>query len=104
MKHLPLSKSIKTAIVSDEDYDNCARKSWMLRKANSNIEYAICQLADYRETGGKKITTYLHQFILGKPPEDMEIDHIDGNGLNNQRENLQFVTHKENMMKSKNSM
>lgn len=38
----------------------------------------------------------LHRFLLD-PPADMEIDHINGNRLDNRRENLRIVTRQENM-------
>lgn len=38
---------------------------------------------------------FLHR-ILMKPPKGMEVDHRDGNPLNNRRKNLRVVTHKIN--------
>jgi hypothetical protein len=43
----------------------------------------------------------LHRFILGSPPKGMEIDHIDCDGLNNQKRNLRFVIHRDNMLNSR---
>lgn len=37
----------------------------------------------------------VHRFLLGKK-DGLEIDHIDGNKLDNRRSNLRFVTHREN--------
>jgi len=40
---------------------------------------------------------YLHQLVLGKK-KGFEIDHKDGNGLNNLNTNLRFATHSQNLM------
>lgn len=56
---------------------------------------------EFGHRGPKK---YIHQLVMEvwgppKPSEKHEIDHIDGNPLNNHISNLQWVTHKENMAK-----
>lgn len=38
---------------------------------------------------------YLHRFLL-QPPDEMDVDHWDGNPLNNRRSNLHLVTQKLN--------
>ena len=38
----------------------------------------------------------MHHLIVGKPLKGFEVDHIDGNGLNNQRSNLRIVTQQAN--------
>ncbi len=47
---------------------------------------------------GKPRTTLLHRFIweLSGNPRPPEIDHIDGNPLNNSESNLRAATHAEN--------
>lgn len=41
------------------------------------------------------VKTALHRFLLGKK-KGLEIDHINGNKLDNRRSNLRFVLHREN--------
>lgn len=48
----------------------------------------------------KNGTKQLHRLIMGEPQE-MEIDHKDGNPLNNRRNNLRICTHSENMKNMK---
>ena len=43
---------------------------------------------------GKQRTIYMHRLIKGFPTE--HIDHIDGNGLKNNKENLRTISHREN--------
>ena len=38
----------------------------------------------------------MHRFVMNAPP-NTELDHINGNGLDNRKENLRFTTHKENL-------
>lgn len=53
----------------------------------------------YVITGSYKKGTaiYLHEMVHGKPEKPLEIDHIDGNSLNNRKNNLRSVTHLQNI-------
>lgn len=44
----------------------------------------------------KKKSIAMHNAIMN-PPDGMECDHIDGDGLNNRRSNLRICTHSENL-------
>lgn len=50
----------------------------------------------YASTYINKKQTLMHRMIMN-PPEEMLIDHIDGDGLNNRRSNLRVCTHQQNM-------
>src|SRR5579885_889548 len=54
--------------------------------------------------GNKTVTLNMHRLIMnhnGKVPANMDIDHINNNKLDNQKENLQILSKSENIQKSK---
>jgi len=85
-------------IIIDED-DFCLIKNHIWRATKSGYNY----YAYANNHGGRlgRTTIKLHRIILGlKNPNDC-VDHLDGNGLNNQKSNLRVVPHSENMKNKK---
>ncbi len=95
MKTIPLSKG-KTALVSDEDFKYLSRFKWYAGHTNPWQWYA------YRNAwvAGRKTMLTMHRHIMGSP-RGMDVDHRDGDGLNNTRENLRICTRSENLQNRK---
>lgn len=94
MKEIKLSKEGKNrgkfvALVDDEDFERANEFNWYVHiMPRSNYSGRNIHL------NGKKTNQYLHEFILNCK----WIDHIDGNGLNNQKSNLRLCTSSQNCM------
>lgn len=95
MKEIQLTQG-KVALVDDEDYNSVSQLKWYAKKDSCNF-YAARNI----KINGKRTTQRMHQFIIGSVPNSMLIDHIDGDGLNNQRFNFRICTCKQNQMNSK---
>jgi hypothetical protein len=93
IRYIPLTKG-KVAIVDAEDYE-CINSFLWISHHDKNIDYA--QRALPKEKGIQK-DQKMHHVIMGYPPEGLMIDHINGNGLDNRKSNLRFVTNRQNCM------
>lgn len=90
MKEIPLTKGM-VALVDDGDFERASQFSWHAML----IKGAFYASTTVREKGSRKSRhLFLHRFILGG--DSKSIDHIDGNGLNNQRSNLRPCTIQQN--------
>ena len=85
MKYIPLSQG-KQAIVDDDLYESLSGYRWFV-----NNGYARCWDGSGR---GRKIIL-MHRVILNTP-EGLCTDHINGDRLDNRRENLRVCTKAEN--------
>lgn len=88
MIEIPLGRPGVFATVDDCDA-RWARLKW--HASGDGPIYAICNLRD--ETGRHIVR--LHRVILGAP-KGVEVDHINGDGLDCRRENLRLATHLQN--------
>lgn len=86
MKTIPLTQGF-VALVDDADYAAVSAFKWYAKRDGPRT-YAARDVRD-----PKKRTLRLHKFLL---PEATEVDHRDGDGLNNQRHNLRPATRLQN--------
>lgn len=93
MKEILLTQG-KVALVDDDMYNLLSRYKWYAA-VRSNTIY-VQKAIPRRGHNEKRRVMLLHHVIMGHPITGLEVDHIDGNGLNNQRKNLHFVTTAEN--------
>jgi hypothetical protein len=84
----------KVAKVSPEDFERVSRLSW----SENGVGYARARLRF--NIGGDGRNVKLHHYVIGHPPKGMVIDHIDGDPLNNTRDNLQLASNSRNAMRS----
>ncbi len=82
MKCIPLTQGL-VALVDNDDYEKLSQYRWCVNKAAVTVMYAV------RGHEGK--LQYMQNVIIDSPP-GLEVDHIDTDGLNNQKKNLRLAT------------
>lgn len=90
-KEIPLTQG-KVAIVDDEDFERLSRYKWFYHDQGYAARSAW--------VNGKRRTIYMHREIM-QPPKGAQIDHVNGDRLDNRRCNLRLVSQQQNNFNSK---
>lgn len=94
MKRISLTKGYE-ALIDDADYKMLLKFIW---RATELPYTTYVYTATYNPNKyPRQQNISMHRMIMGmKKGDGMEVDHLDNNGLNNQRANLEVVTRSEN--------
>lgn len=85
MKEIPLTRG-QVAIVDNADYTYLSQFKWFAWKDRKNgMYYAM-----------RSPSILMHRVIMGLTDPKIQVDHKNGNGLDNQRENLRTATGRQN--------
>ena len=104
MKTIPISKGYHV-IVDDEDYEHLSNNRWTALVTGKHIKrvYAY-RRSDWDNSRRRwKRCILMHRFIIGVA-EGVDVDHIDGNTLNNQRSNLRLATRSQNLANNRRAI
>jgi len=93
-RSIPLTQG-KVAWVDQADYADIVQFKWHAEKpGRRDVFYASRGVGHGR--GNRRIEK-MHRRILGLSPGDgLQVDHINGDGIDNRRRNLRVCTHAEN--------
>ena len=95
--YVPLSRGYET-IIDAEDVRLICSDNWCVTGPGLQTGDGGCIYAMRIDTtSGKRVSLRLHRVIMNAP-DNLQVDHINGNGLDNRKSNLRLVTHTQNML------
>ena len=86
-------------IVDEVDYPKISKYKWTIlrqKRQGYTIRYVTRKIYENGDWSTARMI-YLHREIMN-PDDGMVVDHINGDGLDNRRENLRIVTHQQNAL------
>ncbi len=90
MREIELTRG-KVALIDDADYPLLSAYHWAARQDHNGVWYA--RRTEHRQD--KNVSVYMHRAILDVP-HGMQVDHVNHNGLDNQRFNIRICTKVQN--------
>lgn len=99
-KEIPLTQGY-VALVDDEDYDSLSQVKWYALVSRNTV-YAVRGVNEPSRgvNGTRRRAIHMHRIVMDAP-DGMEVDHINGDGLDNRKQNLRVVTHRQNLLNSR---
>lgn len=91
-KKIPLTKGLSTT-VDEGDFENVGKHKWF-------ASYTLCGRVYVRRRFKKGILISMHRVIMSAKKGQL-VDHINGDTLDNRRQNLRIVTHSQNSLNTK---
>lgn len=83
------------SIIDLEDVNLVGQYNWFAHSRPTKYKTEFCASRNVPTDAGKQKTMRLHRFIMNCPC-GMEVDHLNGNSLDNRKNNLKIVNHHEN--------
>jgi hypothetical protein len=102
MRRIHLTKGLVT-IVDDIDYEWLSAFNWYAHKSPGGYTFYACRKrrkSECPDTWKKNMFVSMHKEIM-KTPSGMHTDHVNGNGLDNRRQNLRIVTPSQNLQNAR---
>lgn len=97
MKKILLTQN-KFTLIDDEDFELIDKYKWHVRKHRCVFYAQHC----YRDKENKRTKSIqMHRLIMGIDDPNIQIDHINGNGLDNRKCNLRICNNSQNHMNRK---
>jgi len=90
------SSNNRSILIDSSDINLVKKYKWAVYKYSKGLWYAT----SHGNSDSEVRTTYMHRLITGAKKGEY-VDHIDGNGLNNRRDNLRITTQGVNLANAK---
>lgn len=85
----------QTVLLDQDDFDRVGQYTWCVIYRRPGLFHAMRK--------ENKKTVFMHRFILNLHSGDPDVDHINGNGLDNRKENLRLASPRMNALNSDRS-
>lgn len=95
---VPLTRG-KYALIDSADAAYVGQWNWCAWVGRDRKWYAVRT----EHHGARSRTVRMHRVLLGDPPVEMDVDHRNGDSLNNRRSNIRLATRAQNAMNQRRS-